>query len=250
MKLISLHPTAPHTFLCCSSSLKVSCFNNIKRTIRSNEMRAVPARDRVIDFGKHKGKMLGTLSSEYLRWMSKNLITGDFEIWRKLADDVLEDEVYADRMEWELAEKLLTGEGMVGSSGSGVAGELEEMSKRFGWDFDDKVGWSKVDFGLLGTSMGGRLPRVQEKQLQEDSNFKKPSGKGGGGGGGGREKRRERAAKRREHQTVVGRNMGTEEEETNDNNNGRNEAAAAEEIGRSRFPGRQSLINKAVHGDG
>ncbi|KAL4560095.1 hypothetical protein LXL04_032243 [Taraxacum kok-saghyz] len=230
---ISLHPTAPpHNFLCRSSSLKVSCFNNIKKSSRSNEMRSIPARDMVLDFGKHKGKMLGTLSSEYLRWMSKNLITGEFVIWGKLADDVLEDEVYADRMEWEQAERLLTGDGMVGFSGSGVAGELEETGKRFGWDYDDKVGWSKVDFRLLGTSKGGRLPRVREKQQQEEEgrNIKIRSGKGGTGGGDGREKRRERAAKRREHHTVIGRKMNTKEEETNDSNNG-GKADEEEEIG-------------------
>ncbi|CAI9267660.1 unnamed protein product [Lactuca saligna] len=248
MKLnISLRSAAPpHSFLICSSSsLKVSCFNNIRKTTWNNEMRAIPARDRVIDIGKHKGKMLGMLSSEYLRWMSKNLITGDSEKWGKLAEDVLEDEVYADRLEWEVAERLLTGEGMVGSSGSGVAVELKELSKRFGWDYDDKVGWSKVDFRLLGTSKGGRLPRVQDKQQQVESNLKKPSGKGSSGGGGvGREKRRERAAKKRENQTAVaGKRITTEKEETNDDNDGKKE----EEIGRSRFPGRQSLINKVLH---
>ncbi|KAI3516668.1 hypothetical protein L1887_15604 [Cichorium endivia] len=144
-------------------------------------MRVVPARDRIIDFRKYKGTMLGTLSSKYLRWMLNNLITADLEIRRKLADDVLEEE-----------------------SGNAVAVELMEMSKRFGWDFDDKVRWGKVDFRLLGTSNGGCLPRVQEKQLQEDSNFKKPSWKAGYSGGVGREKRLEREVKRREHQKVGG----------------------------------------------
>ncbi|KAL2232554.1 UNVERIFIED_CONTAM: hypothetical protein Sindi_1435400 [Sesamum indicum] len=56
----------------------------------------IPARDRVIDLGKYKGKMLGSLP----------------------------------------------------------------LSERFGWDNEDKEGWRKNEFGLLGTSKGGRIPRV------------------------------------------------------------------------------------------
>ncbi|KAM0954739.1 hypothetical protein TB2_022860 [Malus domestica] len=53
--------------------------------------------------------MLGTLPSAYLKWVSKNLRTRDFEEWAKLADQVLDDAVYRDRIEWELAENILNG---------------------------------------------------------------------------------------------------------------------------------------------
>ncbi|PSS07233.1 Aspartate--tRNA ligase [Actinidia chinensis var. chinensis] len=125
----------------------------------------VPARDRVIDFGKHRGKMLGTLPSSYLKWVSNNLRARDFEKWAKLADEVLDDPVYRDRMEWEFAQKVLNGDVSPSSSRSdvGAVSELIEIIERFGWDNEDKVGWSKINFGLLGTSKGGRIPRVSEK---------------------------------------------------------------------------------------
>ncbi|KAM2468614.1 hypothetical protein FF1_010270 [Malus domestica] len=66
-----------------------------------------PARDRVINFGKYKGKMLGTLPSAYLKWVSKNLRARDFEDWVKLADQVFDNAVYWDQIEWELAENAL-----------------------------------------------------------------------------------------------------------------------------------------------
>ncbi|KAB2610510.1 hypothetical protein D8674_018542 [Pyrus ussuriensis x Pyrus communis] len=43
---------------------------------------SLPARDKVTDFGKYKGKLLGTLPSAYLKW---------------------------DRIEWELADNVLNG---------------------------------------------------------------------------------------------------------------------------------------------
>ncbi|PWA51829.1 hypothetical protein CTI12_AA460570 [Artemisia annua] len=125
--------------------------------------------------------MLGMLPSDYLKWMSTNPLMntkGDFDKWGKLAKDVLEDEVYADRIQWELAEKLLTGDqpSSGSSSGYGVAQQLEEIGKKFGWDYNDKSGaWSKLDFRLLGTSKGARLPRVKQpiqlmgnNQLQQE----------------------------------------------------------------------------------
>lgn len=48
---------------------------------------SIPARDRVIEFGKYRGKMLGTLPSRYLRWISKNLRARDFEEWSKFAGE-------------------------------------------------------------------------------------------------------------------------------------------------------------------
>ncbi|MQM19897.1 hypothetical protein Taro_052911 [Colocasia esculenta] len=129
----------------------------------------IPARDRVIDFGRHRGKMLGTLPSSYLTWVSKNLRARDYEEWARLADEVLQDPVYGDRLEWEAAERVLTGVGHKASaaaaysyapSESAVA-DLLDISERFGWDNEDKEGWRRVDFRLLGTSKGGRIPRLR-----------------------------------------------------------------------------------------
>ncbi|KAK9097535.1 hypothetical protein Sjap_023032 [Stephania japonica] len=91
---------------------------------------SIPARDRVIDFGRHKGSMLGTLPSKYLKWVSRNLRAREFEEWARLADEVLEDPVYRDRLEWEVAERVLMGEfegggkmrGSIGGEEGGSAG--------------------------------------------------------------------------------------------------------------------------------
>ncbi|KAF4379765.1 hypothetical protein F8388_023782 [Cannabis sativa] len=120
----------------------------------------IPARDRPIDFGKHKGKLLGTLPSNYLKWVSKNLRARDFEHWANLADQVLKDPLYQDRIQWEFAQNILEGNNRSSSISKPVSELLLEMSERFGWDNEDKVGWSRVDFELLGTSKGGRIPRV------------------------------------------------------------------------------------------
>lgn len=112
--------------------------------------------------------MLGTLPSTYLTWVSKNLRARDFEEWAQLADQVLEDPVYKDRIEWEFAEKVLNGD-VLGSSLFSRGGDkqssvakLAEISEQFGWDNEDKLSWAKVDFGLLGTSSGGRIPRLSD----------------------------------------------------------------------------------------
>ncbi|XP_050224442.1 uncharacterized protein LOC126674108 [Mercurialis annua] len=127
----------------------------------SDRPHGIPARDRVIDFGKHNGKMLGALPSTYLKWVSKNLRAGDTEHWAKLVDQVLQDPVYQDRIEWEFAENLLNGNnGGSLSRTENAAAQLSELSERFGWDNEDKAGWSKVKFELLGTSKGGRIPRT------------------------------------------------------------------------------------------
>lgn len=141
----------------------ISCF---RKTIFEHAVikpiAAIPARDRAIDFGKYKGKMLGTLPSKYLKWVSKNLRARDFEEWAKLADEVLEDPVYRDRIEWESAQKILNGDVVMRSSSripQNAVSELLDISEKFGWDNEDKLGWAKIDFGLLGTSKGGRIPR-------------------------------------------------------------------------------------------
>ncbi|CAK8535546.1 unnamed protein product [Lathyrus sativus] len=120
-----------------------------------------PARDIVIDFGKYKGKMLGSLPSRYLKWVSKNCVR-DFKEWAILADQVLVDPIYKDRIEWEFARYVLDGEGSRYRSTERPHIQLHEIGDRFGWDFLDKVGWSKVDFDLLGTSKGGRIPRLRK----------------------------------------------------------------------------------------
>ncbi|MED6159430.1 hypothetical protein PIB30_042281 [Stylosanthes scabra] len=119
------------------------------------------ARDRIITFGKYKGKMLGSLPSRYLKWVSNNLRAGHFLEWAKLADQVLQDPIYRDRLEWEFAISVLNGDthSHTLSSSSSAVSELLDISDRFGWDNQDKLGWSKVDFDLLGTSKGGRIPR-------------------------------------------------------------------------------------------
>ncbi|KAG1361873.1 hypothetical protein COCNU_10G000920 [Cocos nucifera] len=108
--------------------------------------------------------MLGSLPSNYLLWVSKNLRARDFEHWARLADEVLHDPIYRDRIEWESAERILNGDGRRCSSKSPVS-DLLDISERFGWDNEDKAGWARVDFQLLGTSVGGRIPRVNQGGL-------------------------------------------------------------------------------------
>ncbi|CAO2840420.1 unnamed protein product [Amaranthus hypochondriacus] len=126
---------------------------------------SLPARDRIIDFGKYKGRMLGTLPSTYLKWVSNNLRARDFEEWANLADQVLQDPIYNDRVEWEYAQKLLNGDVLnTNSKSEGIVTDLLEISERFGWDNEDKIGWKKIDFEMLGTSRGGRIPRLKVKK--------------------------------------------------------------------------------------
>ncbi|GJT96888.1 hypothetical protein Tco_1092406 [Tanacetum coccineum] len=263
ISLFHLYPSSssslPHHHLYTCSSLRLRevvscCLNNNKKINISNDkvgFNKIPSRDIVIDFGKHKGKMLGMLPSDYLKWMSTNPLMntkGDFEKWGKLAQDVLEDEVYADRIEWELAERLLTGDlpshSSGSSSGSGVAQQLEEIGKKFGWDYNDKSGrWSKLDFRLLGTSKGARLPRIKQPVIElelEQANINKPTASYAAAAvGTDRKKRRERLAKKKEKQIQLIRNNQQQEEEKKINNE-----IAKDEENPTRFPGRQSLINK------
>ncbi|KAB2597312.1 hypothetical protein D8674_000232 [Pyrus ussuriensis x Pyrus communis] len=51
--------------------------------------------------------MLGILPLAYLKWVSKNLRARNFKDWVKLSDQVLDDAVYRDLIEWELAENVL-----------------------------------------------------------------------------------------------------------------------------------------------
>ncbi|KAJ4959076.1 hypothetical protein NE237_026187 [Protea cynaroides] len=114
--------------------------------------------------------MLGTLPTKYIKWVSKTLRARDFEDWAKLADEVLQDPVYRDRIEWEFAENILNGNTRSSITESPVS-DLLEISERFGWNNEDKVGWSKIDFALLGTTKGGRIPRIGDFKNEIQKKF-------------------------------------------------------------------------------
>lgn len=211
--------------------------------VASLRVSAIPARDRVIDFGKFKGRMLGSLPSAYLKWVSKNLRAGDTEEWAKLADRVLDDPVYRDRLEWEAAEKILSGNAASscsgGNGGSAVA-ELLEISERFGWDNEDKSGWSKIDFGLLGTSKGGRIPRLvarADNVAGLGSSKEEEEEKSDSIGGGRRGERRERVRRLREKKT----------DSAGEGRRGSSSPAAGGVTAGSPFPGREALLKKALN---
>ncbi|KAJ6790799.1 Uncharacterized protein M6B38_248445 [Iris pallida] len=206
----------------------------------------IPARDRTITFGKHKGRMLGSLPSKYLTWVSKNLRARDFREWAELADQVLADEVYRDRLEWESAERILSGNDLhnTTSTSSSPVSDLLDVSHRFGWDNRDKAAWARVDFALLGTSKGGRIPRIGTRQPlnqvevvddDDDHSRKKKKMAGVGVGVGG--KREERRERRR------ARNTGKEVE---------NGTCASAGSGSGKwvnpFPGRGALLDKIKRG--
>ncbi|XBH98211.1 hypothetical protein VPH35_127758 [Triticum aestivum] len=95
-----------------------------------------PTRDHMIDLGKHKGQMLGTLPSYYLRWVVAELGHGDTLVWERLAREVLDDPVYVDRVKWEHAHRFLHGDSKFDYVYDDVDddGPLQEMAERFGWD--------------------------------------------------------------------------------------------------------------------
>ncbi|KAL6907444.1 hypothetical protein ACP4OV_002483 [Aristida adscensionis] len=174
-----------------------------------------PARDRVIEFGRYKGQMLGTLPPSYLRWVVAELDYGDTAPWARLAHDVLADPVYVDRVEWEHAHRFLRGDASYDyaydDDRDGGDGPLQEMAERFGWDLADEDGWGLLDFRLLGTSFGGRIPRKGARRQGADhsrSNSLAGAGKGSlfdagaddDGPRGKRDERRERMRMRREGQ--------------------------------------------------
>ncbi|KAJ8431740.1 hypothetical protein Cgig2_028957 [Carnegiea gigantea] len=225
------------------------------KTFSTHASICIPAGDRVIEFGKYEGRMLGTLPSNYLKWVSKNLRAGDFEEWAKLADQVLQDPVYEDRLEWERAERLLKGEVRASYSMTAQAAvdEVFELSQRFGWDNEDKLGSGKVNFQLLGTSKGGRIPRVKGKKEGEVGELKRVEahvdhGKrlGGGVEKGNREQRRERLRMKRgvsKMNDVFGNVCGNE-----GRSNGKSEVGSSDENVEvsNPFPGRVSFLRKAL----
>lgn len=182
--------------------------------------------------------MLGTLPSSYLKWVSKNLRAQDFEQWAKLADQVLQDPVYKDRIEWEFAENVLTGNNNDVNKNKNLAtnessvSRLLELSQRFGWDNEDQVGWSKVNFELLGTSKGGRIPRILErKEGKEELKVDKKEKFGGSLLSESEERRRERRMRVKEKisRVKIGNGNG-------DGNGG----------GDNPFPGREALLKKVM----
>lgn len=232
-----------------------------------------PARDRTIEFGKHKGKMLGTLPSSYLKWVSQNL-RGDrrFEEWAELAEQVLEDPLYRERIEWEHAYNVLSGDRVRNyASDYNAVDELWEIKDRFDWDFEDDEGWSKVDLKLLGTSYGGRIPRngdkkegagnrrnVLERGKKKTEIEISPETEDGGDQSS---RRRLRRLRQRGILKKVGDKVGIsenimgkfvnaddtkkEEEAYNNGELGEDKDRTAE-VNRNLFPGREALFNKAL----
>ncbi|CAN0839845.1 hypothetical protein LINGRAHAP2_LOCUS2682 [Linum grandiflorum] len=197
--------------------------------------------------------MLGAIPSPYLKWISANLRSGDTLHWAQLADQVLQDAVYRDRLEWEFASRVLDGgtPSSASSSGTDAVSQLLEISQRFGWDNDDKIGWRRVDFELLGTSKGGRIPRLESLNEEE----KKKSRRGSGGDGiveesedRRRKERRERLRMRKaaeeEKLGVLGRDEGRLVNQGLFGGRGGDRTA---EI-KSRFPGREGLLKKVLEG--
>ncbi|XP_026431659.1 uncharacterized protein LOC113328882 [Papaver somniferum] len=229
--------------------------------------------------------MLGTLPTKYLKWVSKTLRARDFEEWAQLADQVLVDPSYKDRIEWELIDVLLNGNEI--SSGKNVkshVSDLLEISERFGWDNDDKIGWIMINFELLGTSKTGRIPRKAISSSDDDEDSKGfrekifgglSDNKGSSGaiaeemmmgygssnvGGGSREERREKQRLKRvlELRKVkldfVAKNKKKEIDQHQqkhqhriDRDNDDDLMAAVEKPASSPFPGRENLLKKVLN---
>lgn len=195
--------------------------------------------------------MLGTLPSSYLKWVSKNLRAGDSEYWAKLADEVLNDDVYKDKVEWTFAEKILHGSNETIKNRKEVnsVSLLLEVSERFGWDNEDKIGWSKINFELLGTSKGGRIPRLRKtnQEDKESREIKKKEEEEDGNGW----RRRERRERMRQS---LGREKESDDGKTVNKSDQKGVLGRLEDIEkqiepkfRSPFPGRESLLKKVMN---
>lgn len=139
-----------------------------------------PARDTIINFGKYKGKMMGTLPPKYLRWVVENVRGGPAGEWSEIAEQVLEDPFYRDRLEWDKVQMAMDGCGKYASSvvSSSSSPDIFQMATRFGWDMEDEAGWRKINFSLLGTSKGGRIPRIKDRpNCQLNLSLQKQMGK-------------------------------------------------------------------------
>jgi len=222
-------------------------------------------RDRFIPFGRHKGQRLGTLPSSYLKWASKNLKKTQFEDWALLADQVLNDPLYGDRIEWEYVQRMM--EGDFGSSrirehmSDDIVADINEIAEKFDWDMEDHAGWSQVNLGLLGTSYGGRIPRKKDWWSRRDK-FKKAAAsdddteeEAAEAIVGERRRRRERREKRmlkseRERGLGLGELGGTTQEEEESKSDGDDQDV----LGKSQyprlengvFPGRESFFKKVT----
>lgn len=230
-------------------------------SLRRNSEREIKlARDRVIDFGKYKGKMLGSLPSSYLKWVSKNLRAREFEEWAILADQVLLDPIYKDRIEWEFALNVLNGNNISSGAAKSIGAadsELQKISERFGWDNLDKVGWSKVDFDLLGTSKGGRIPRLVNFSDSDANTNTQPNqppatsiiGSNGSNSSSSSSSSRTKRMERRARQKMRSRTTNEAQQQKDDN------VVDIEEVEDDNinlaivnpFPGRQALLRKAIN---
>lgn len=116
--------------------------------------------------------MLGTLPSSYLKWLADQEDNPAYEFynWPAFAKIVLEDPVYQDRIEYEPALRIFEG----GAKGNFIFREdfdimkaYREIGDRYGWDWDDNEGWSKVKRDYIGTSYSGRIPRKKKDKSGE-----------------------------------------------------------------------------------
>lgn len=89
--------------------------------------------------------------------MTKNLKGTMLSEWADYAQEVLDDPLYMDRIEWEKVEKLLVHShdlAQLSNSRDALA-----PARMYGWDIDNESAWSGVNFALLGTTKGGKIPR-------------------------------------------------------------------------------------------
>ncbi|XP_021889011.1 uncharacterized protein LOC110807992 isoform X2 [Carica papaya] len=251
--LLSFHiphsPAFPKLSSSSSSSFKPKKLwssSHSKSEINSNKL-TLAARDTIIDFGMHKGKLLGTLPSTYLRWVSKNLRAQDSEHWAKLADEVLRDPIYQDRIEWEFAERVLHGNSAAISMArnENAVSMLLDISNRFGWDNEDKAGWAEVNFELLGTSKGGRIPRLLDGKTNnialKDKLMEQEREKAESVLSENSKRRRERRQRTRiKRKGELEEKMATRDESNKDASDDNSLTMEVE----NPFPGRQALLKK------
>ncbi|GJP56473.1 hypothetical protein CLOM_g15542 [Closterium sp. NIES-68] len=124
--------------------------------------RPVPPRDTPVTFGswykeavadRRPAPLLGSLKPGSLRWMMRQLAdSGDLAEWAELAETVLADPVYRDRLEWCEYERRLHRDG---------AAAAVQYARDAGWvDMTDTFAWSGVDMEMLGTSFTKPIPRT------------------------------------------------------------------------------------------
>ncbi|KAH7387908.1 hypothetical protein KP509_16G048000 [Ceratopteris richardii] len=102
---------------------------------------------------------MGTLPPGYLRWLIREGHDPSLAVWADYAKQVLQDPYYRDRVEWQKIEKLSSKGEVPKREPSGIGASAKESMIALGWDLSDRNAWSKVNFSLLGTTAGGRIPR-------------------------------------------------------------------------------------------